>query len=82
MAVGARDYIDKLLVEKYSQEKVDNHDDNAMTSKVSADDMLTAMNNTANHYKNMLLLNQRLSMVCYGVVAKSARYVSTSDDAA
>ena len=82
MAVGARDYIDKLLVEKYSQEKVDNHDDNAMTSKVSADDMLTAMNNTANYYKNMLLLNQRLSMVCYGVVAKSARYVSTNDDAA
>ena len=82
MAVGARDYIDKLLVEKYSQEKVDNHDENAMVSKVSADDMLTAMNNSANHYKNMLLLNQRLSMVCYGVVAKSARYVSSEDDAA
>ncbi len=81
MAVGARDYIDKLLVEKYSQEKVDNHDDNALTSKVSADDMLDAMNTSANHYKNMLLLNQRLSMVCYGVVAKSARYVP-SDDAA
>ena len=82
MAVGARDYIDKLLVEKYSQEKVDNHEENAMVSKVSADDMLTAMNNSANHYKNMLLLNQRLSMVCYGVVAKSARYVSSEDDAA
>ena len=27
MAVGARDFIDKLLVEKYAQEKVDNHDD-------------------------------------------------------
>ena len=81
MAVGARDYIDKLLVEKYSQEKVDNHDDNALTSKVSADDMLDAMNTSANHYKNMLLLNQRLSMVCYGVVAKSAKYVSTEDAA-
>ena len=81
MAVGARDYIDKLLVEKYSQEKVDNHDDNALTSKVSADDMLDAMNTSANHYRNMLMLNQRLSMVCYGVVAKSARYVQ-SDDAA
>ena len=82
MAVGARDYIDKLLVEKYSQEKVDNHDENAMISKVSADDMLTAMNASANHYKNLLLLNQRLSMVCYGVVAKSARYASSGDDAA
>ena len=74
MAVGARDYIDKLLVEKYSQEKVDNHEVDAMTSKVSAEDMLDAMNTSANHYRNMLLLNQRLTMVCYGVVAKSAKY--------
>ena len=81
MAIGARDYIDKLLVEKYAQEKVDNHEDNAFASKVSADDMLSAMNTTANHYRNMLLLNQRLTMVCYGVVAKSARY-TVSEDAA
>ncbi len=82
MAVGARDYIDKLLVEKYSQEKVDNHDENAMNSRVSADDMLTAMNASANHYRNMLALNQRLSVICYGVVAKSARYESSGNDAA
>lgn len=81
MAVGAKDFIDRLLVEKYAQEKVDNHDENAMVSRVSASDMLNAMDTSANHYKNMLLLNQRLSMVCYGVVAKSARYIS-SDDAA
>ena len=81
MAVGARDFIDKLLVEKYSQEKVDNHSDDAMVSRVSANDMLNAMNNSANHYKNMLLLNQRLSIVCYGVIAKSAKY-RNSDDAA
>ena len=77
MAIGARDYIDKLLVEKYSQEKVDNHDQDGMTSRISADDMLTAMNNSANNFRNMLALNERLSMVCYGVVAKSARYIST-----
>ena len=81
MAVGARDYIDKLLVEKYSQEKVDNHDDSAFTSKVSAEDMLNAMNTSANSYRDMLAINSRLTMVCYGVIAKSARYV-TSDDAA
>ena len=79
MAIGARDYIDKLLVEKYAQEKVDNHDDNALNSRISADDMLNAMNDNANHYKNMLLINQRLTMVCYGVVAKSAKYVKTED---
>lgn len=74
MAVGARDFIDKLLVEKYAQEKVDNHDVDAFTSKVSADDMLNAMNSSANNFKTMLALNNRLTMVCYGIVAKSVKY--------
>ena len=81
MAIGAKDYIDKLLVEKYSQEKVDNHEVDALTSRVSATDMLSAMNTSANHYKNMLSLNKRLSMICYGVVAKSAKYIVTDDAA-
>ena len=38
MAVGARDFIDKLLVEKYAQEKVDNHDESSLISRISADD--------------------------------------------
>jgi len=81
MAVGAKDFIDKMLVEKYSQEKVDNHDENGLVSRISASDMLDAMNDTANHYKNMLMLNQRLSMVCYGVVAKSAKYIISDEEA-
>ena len=77
MAVGARDFIDKLLVEKYAQEKVDNHDADSLVSKVSAEDMYESMNKSANNYRTMLALNNRLTMVCYGVVAKSARYVQT-----
>ncbi len=80
MAVGARDFIDKLLVEKYAQEKVDNHDEGALVSRVSADDMMSAMNASANNFKTMLELNKRLTMVCYGVVARSAKY-STVDAA-
>lgn len=79
MAIGAKDFIDKLLVEKYSQEKVDNHNEDALVSRVSASDMLDAMDTSANNYRNMLLLNQRLSMVCYGVVAKSAKYTVTEE---
>jgi len=79
MTVGAKDFIDKLLVEKYAQEKVDNHDADSLESKVSADDMMTAMNHTSNSYKTMLALNSRLTMVCYGVVAKSAKYVKTEE---
>ena len=74
MAVGARDFIDKLLVEKYAQEQVDNHEESSLVSKVSADDMLGAMNMNANSYRTMLALNNRLTMVCYGVVSKSAKY--------
>ena len=77
MAVGARDFIDKLLVEKYAQEKVDNHDSDALQSRVSAEDMYASMNASANNYRTMLALNNRLTIVCYGVVAKSAKYVQT-----
>ena len=77
MAIGARDFIDKLLVEKYAQEKVDNHEAEALQSRVSADDIMSAMNCSANNFKTMLALNNRLTMVCYGVVAKSAKYVQT-----
>ena len=77
MAVGARDFIDKLLVEKYAQEKVDNHEADSLVSRVSADDMYASMNASANNFKTMLALNNRLTMVCYGVVAKSAKYVKT-----
>ncbi len=76
MAVGARDFIDKLLVEKYAQEKVDNHDENALVSRVSADDMMSAMNRSASSYRTMLNLNNRLSMVCYGINSRFAKYQS------
>ena len=77
MAVGAKDFIDKLLVEKYAQEKVDNHEADALTSKVSADEMLGAMHASSCNYRTMLELRSRLTMVCYGVVSKSAKYVPT-----
>ena len=77
MAIGARDFIDKLLVEKYAQEKVDNHDSDSLVSRVSAEDMYSSMNTSANNYRTMLALNNRLTMVCYGVVAKSAKYIQT-----
>ena len=77
MAIGARDFIDKLLVEKYAQEKEDNHNEDALTSRISADDVMSAMDVSANNFRTMLALNNRLTMVCYGVVAKSAKYVQT-----
>ena len=77
MAIGARDFIDKLLVEKYAQEKVDNHDEGALKSAVSADEMMSAMKVSSDNYRAMLALNNRLTMVCYGVVAKSAKYICT-----
>ena len=71
MAVGARDYIDKLLVKKYADEKVDNHD--AVESMVDPQKMLEAMNDVAEVQKNMFLISQRLYSTCYAINAK-ARY--------
>ena len=72
MAVGARDYIDKLLVKKYADEKVDNHD--ARQSMVNPEKMLEAMKDVANIQRNMLMLSQKLCSTCYAINAKAARY--------
>ena len=71
MAVGAMDYIDKLLVKKYTYEKVDNHE--AVESMVDPKKMLEAMNDVAEVQKNMFMLSQRLYATCYAINAK-ARY--------
>jgi len=74
MAIGAREFIDKLLVEKYADSQVENHEEDALVSKVDADDMMYAMNASASNFKTMLTLNKRLTSVCYGIVSKSAKY--------
>lgn len=72
MAIGARDFIDKLLVEKYAKEQVDNH--NPVESRISPDEVFEVMNyascNAINHFK----LSQRLAIACYAVNAKAAKY--------
>lgn len=73
MAIGAEDYIDQLLVKKYAEEKVDNHDN--IESMVDPNKMMGAMNDYANMYRNMMMLKQRLNIACYAVNAKNARYV-------
>ncbi len=72
MAIGAEDYIDQLLVKKYAEEKVDNHDN--MESMVDPDKMMGAMNDYGSMYRNMMILKQRLNIACYAVNAKNARY--------
>jgi hypothetical protein len=72
MAVGARDYIDKLLVKKYADEKVDNHE--AMESMVNPEKMLEAMNDVAIIQRNMFALSQKLCSSCYAINARTARY--------
>ena len=63
MAVGARDYIDQLLVKKYADEKVDNHD--ALESMVDPNKMLEVMNDVAMIQRNMFALSQKLQSSCY-----------------
>ena len=77
MAVGARDYIDKLLVKKYADEKVDNLD--AMESMVDPEKMLETMNDVATIQRNLLALSHRLSSACYEINARAARYKKASN---
>lgn len=72
MAVGARDYIDQLLVKKYADEKVDNHD--SLESMINPEKMLEAMNDVAMIQRNMFALSQKLRRSCYAINARTARY--------
>ena len=72
MAIGARDFIEKLLVEKYAQEKVDNHDN--LESRISAQEVMDVMSVASNNALNYLKLAQRLAIVCYAVNTKAAKY--------
>ena len=75
MGVGAEDYIDKMLVQKYQEEKMDNHD--SVESMVEPEKMLEAMNDYASTLKNMMELRQRLNIACYAINARAARYKRT-----
>jgi len=72
MGVGAEDYIDKMLVQKYQEEKVDNHEN--AESMVDPEKMLGAMNDYASTLRNMMELRQRLNIACYAINARTARY--------
>lgn len=72
MAIGAKDRIDKLLVKKYAQQQVDNHDMSA-TSMVSPEKMLEAMNDYAAVHMNVMFMSNRITEICAGLKAK-ARY--------
>ena len=76
MAIGARDFIDRLLVEKYAQEKVDNHSDDALTSRIDADDIMSTMNQLSYNYRSYLDISAKLNRTCYAVNARNAKYVS------
>jgi len=72
MSIGAEDYIDQMLVKKYAEEKVDNHEN--MESMVDPERMLEAMNDYAGMYRNIMALKQRLNIACYAINARTARY--------
>lgn len=77
MAIGAKDYIDQLLVKKYSQEKVDNHD--GAESMVNPEKMMEAMSDYASMHRNMFALSQKLNTACYAINARTARYTKAAN---
>ena len=74
MAIGARDKIDRMLVQKYQTEQVDNHEMEYNT--IDAQEMMSVMNDYAAVQRNMVALSSRLKMVCYSVNANNAKYRS------
>ena len=75
MAIGARDRIDQMLVKKYAQQQVDNHENTV--SMVNPEKMMSAMNDYASMSRNMFVLNQRLNTACSRLNARTARYATS-----
>ena len=74
MAIGARDRIDQLLVKKYAQQQVDNHDNT--TSMINPEKMMSAMNDYASMSRNMFVLSHQLNIACSRLNANTARYTT------
>ena len=72
MYIGAKDKIDKLLVQKYSDKQVDKHE--YEQSAISAEDVMRIMNYVSTNTMTQMKLSRRLSIACYAINAMSANY--------
>lgn len=70
MAVGAKDYIDKLLVQKYATERVNNTD--TTESKFSPNEVMAVMDSYSCVNRSFVSSNVNLQKLCGAVVAKAA----------
>lgn len=69
MAVGARDHIDKLLVQKYQTLQVDNHTN---INQINEQEMLSQMEQSAQAKVTMLKFQEKLGHLGKKLLAKSA----------
>lgn len=72
MAIGAFDFLDQLLVQKYAELKVENHEDKV--SAISPKEMYESMNSLSSVNRNMLALNQQLTVACQALNARNVQY--------
>lgn len=72
MAVGAKDYIDQLLVQKYATERVNNHE--AAESKFSPNEVMAVMDSYSCVNRSFVSGSSgvNLQKLCGAVVAKAA----------
>lgn len=69
MAVGARDHIDKLLVQKYQSLQVDNHNN---INQIDEQEMLNKMQSVAESKVAMMKYQEKLNELGKKLLAKSA----------
>ena len=69
MAVGARDHIDRLLVQKYQTLQVDNHND---INQIDEQEMLDKMEKVALDKITMMKYQEKLNKLGKTLLAKSA----------
>lgn len=78
MALGPKDRIDELLIRKYSDQQVDNHSEDYLTSMVNPDKMMGAMKDYAEMSRYMTNMKFQLQQACSSVNARFAQYKPTN----
>lgn len=72
MAVGAQDNIDRELVCKYANIKVDNSESGRL---IDSQTMLGVMTDYANLQRDMMEMDKKLKEICSSATSKSIKYM-------
>ena len=72
MTIGAKDKVDRMLVDKYLDKQANNFD--KQESTISAEEVMKVMDYVSYNTVTHIQLSRKLAIACYGVKSMGAAY--------